>query len=277
MAHFKSIKGRPLVPLQPSLLMLDSYQEQLALWNPFSKKGNALCYQFRTGNEPFQFRQIPDGCVDFLFRLAPDQSAEFCGIGTSVRLHELKPDSLYFGFKPYSILGLRLRASCCNELSAARSVLLNDLLPSNAILHVLAESETFEKRVEAICSFARTQLADPGHCPGLADLIEMKLCEVKGKISIEDINKDTFYSQRYCREIFRNSLGVSQKTYAGIMRFQNTVRMYLNGQDCLMDITYENGYFDQAHFNHDFRRFCSNSPLNFFSSLQRLRQPSEKA
>ena len=82
---------------------------------------------------------------------------------------------------------------------------------------------------------------------------------------MDTLNEYTGYTGRYCREKFKEALGISIKSYANIMRFQNAVRGLFNAQndDCLSDVVFDNGYFDQSHLNREFRRYSGEPPLSY--------------
>ena len=102
---------RDIVPLQPELSKQLHYSERLLKWNPYSKKNLALCYQFQTGRDGTPIRLIPDACIDFLFKCDRENPvAVVSGVQTAPRELVLAPDSVYFGFKPYSPKGMRLLA-----------------------------------------------------------------------------------------------------------------------------------------------------------------------
>lgn len=256
---------RNVVPLQPELSHQAQYSERLLEWNPRAKKNLALCYQFRTGSGRTPIRILPDACPDFLFLCDPQRpSATVSGLITTPRELELRPDSLYFGFKPYSVKGMRpLQIAWCELVD--QQVSLEEQLSVEGILDVMAKAETFDARIAAIHAFAQAHLADQDYSPDFVEFSEIQLCNAKGNIRTEAVSERSGYTDRYCRTKFKEALGVSLKQYASIMRFQNAVRMMPT--HCLADVVYDNGYFDQPHFNHEFRRFSGDTPVRFRKAL----------
>lgn len=82
-----------------------------------------------------------------------------------------------------------------------------------------------------------------------------------GNVSVADIVGNIGYSHRHCDRIFKDAMGFSIKKYAGIIRLQNAMRIMISRDT---EQIYDSlGYYDQAHFIHDFKRFTSLTPNGF--------------
>lgn len=79
--------------------------------------------------------------------------------------------------------------------------------------------------------------------------------------SVSSIVDDVGMSQRQFIEIFRGEVGVTPKAFARLRRFQHVLGFveHLTEVDWT-DVALRYGYFDQAHFIHDFREFSGVSP-----------------
>ncbi len=254
-----------LTPLQPELLKQSSYRETFVNWNTACIKSGAIFYEFETGKDAQLIRLIPDACPDFSFQITDhDVNAIVFGIQQDAIEVSLAPHSRYFGFKPFSCNGSFLQQSSWQELFGKR-VSFNDLFKNHSeVLFLLQNAKSYEERIEVIQSFAKENMVNHNYYPGLAEHIEETICTLKGNIQIEDITEQTNYSSRYCREKFTEANGISIKKYAEIMRNQNVVRMLLGNPDSsLLDIAYENNYFDQAHMTHAFSKYAGASPVKF--------------
>lgn len=253
-----------LVPLQPGMRAYSQYREALIKWNPRSFKNLALCYEFHTGDAPQPLGLIPDACLNFLFQLdGRAASAMVSGIQTAPSSIALLPNTTYLGLKPYSTKGMRQFLCGWSELCNGQCN-LQDLLDCYPLLESLLQAEHFERRLALLQQFASENLADTAYSPDLVEHTEIRLCNFKGNLKVEDIAEFTGYSGRYCREKFKNATGVSIKRYSSIIRFQNVVRMLSReSSNTLSDIVFENGYFDQPHLNREFKLFSGNSPLSY--------------
>ena len=82
--------------------------------------------------------------------------------------------------------------------------------------------------------------------------------------SVADVTEQIGLSARRFIEIFRNEVGLPPKLYSRIQRFRKVLSSLHRIQDPdLADIAQSCGYFDQAHFNHDFRSFTGMSPSTY--------------
>jgi methylphosphotriester-DNA--protein-cysteine methyltransferase len=79
--------------------------------------------------------------------------------------------------------------------------------------------------------------------------------------SVSSIVERVGMSQRRFIELFSNEVGVTPKAYARVRRFQHVLRSVedATGVDWA-DVAVSCGYFDQAHFVHDFREFAGVTP-----------------
>lgn len=72
------------------------------------------------------------------------------------------------------------------------------------------------------------------------------------------------YSQKHFISLFKEKVGISPKQYLKIIRFQKTIHA-IEKQDTLRwnDIALNSGFYDQAHFIHDFKLFSGFTPREY--------------
>lgn len=84
--------------------------------------------------------------------------------------------------------------------------------------------------------------------------------------SLHRLSDEIGYSQKHFINLFRQQVGVSPKQYLKIMRFQKAIGAIEANEFIHWNrIALENGYFDQAHFIHDFKRFSGFTPNEYLS------------
>jgi AraC-like DNA-binding protein len=67
-------------------------------------------------------------------------------------------------------------------------------------------------------------------------------------------------------EVFRNEVGLAPKLFCRVRRFQRVLPLIQKGKEIdWAEIALSCGYFDQAHFNHDFRAFSGINPSTYLA------------
>lgn len=85
-----------------------------------------------------------------------------------------------------------------------------------------------------------------------------KVSEVTGRIGL---------SQRRFVQVFREEVGLTPKLFCRVRRFQDVVRLVGTEQNVeWADVALSCGYFDQAHFIHDFRAFSGLNPTAYLAN-----------
>jgi AraC-like DNA-binding protein len=84
--------------------------------------------------------------------------------------------------------------------------------------------------------------------------------------SVSEVTDKIGFSTRYFNQIFRNRVGLTPKLFCRIRRLQQVLDL-VSGKDRVdwADIAITCGYFDQAHFIHDFRMFANCTPTEYLA------------
>lgn len=87
-----------------------------------------------------------------------------------------------------------------------------------------------------------------------------------GQVNIAQLAPEMGVSRRQLTRRFHDLVGMSPKEFARVRRFLHAVRsLSARRYRTLTDAAHACGYFDQAHFNHDFREFAGMTPREFFT------------
>lgn len=92
-----------------------------------------------------------------------------------------------------------------------------------------------------------------------------------GNINTESISKITCLSQRQFERKFKETVGFSPKSYAKIVRFEHAKNCFEFNPKSLTDIAISSGYYDQAHFNHDFKTLSGYNPKEYYHNYLRIK------
>ena len=82
--------------------------------------------------------------------------------------------------------------------------------------------------------------------------------------SVGNVVERVGLSQRRFIEVFRNEVGVTPKAFSRLRRFQKVLGFIERSTEVdWTEVALAAGYFDQAHFNHDFREFAGVNPSTY--------------
>ncbi|MHC0440199.1 helix-turn-helix domain-containing protein [Flavobacterium sp. 3-210] len=74
-------------------------------------------------------------------------------------------------------------------------------------------------------------------------------------------------SERYIQKLYLANIGISPVAYTSVVRFNKSLQLVLNTPQSLTEIAYDCGYYDQAHFIKEFRKFTGITPSASRNSL----------
>jgi AraC-like DNA-binding protein len=128
----------------------------------------------------------------------------------------------------------------------------------------LAEASTNVQRIRVIEQFLVARLQYPK--PDLLILSALeRIRSAKGILRIKDLAETLCISQDAFEKRFRRIVGVSPKQFSYIIRMRNILSSGLT-QQSLTETAFNAGYFDQPHFNKDFKLFTGQTPTDFLKT-----------
>lgn len=89
-----------------------------------------------------------------------------------------------------------------------------------------------------------------------------KINAENGNVRIKELAKEFFISLDAFEKRFRKTTGAQPKQFSHIVKM-NTIDQH-KLVPSFLDMTFENGYYDQPHFNKDFKIFTGQTPTDFF-------------
>lgn len=91
------------------------------------------------------------------------------------------------------------------------------------------------------------------------------------RVNLSELSEKTGYSQKHFINLFKRSVGLTPKGYLKIMRFQKAVaEIDKSGDADWTGISLDCGFYDQAHFITDFKRFSGFTPERYLRVKSRL-------
>jgi AraC-like DNA-binding protein len=81
-----------------------------------------------------------------------------------------------------------------------------------------------------------------------------------GKLDLPVIARQSGFSERYIQQLCLRHIGISPAALVAVVRFNRSLRLVLDTPASLTAIAYDGGYYDQAHFIKEFRKFTGITP-----------------
>jgi AraC-like DNA-binding protein len=169
------------------------------------------------------------------------------------------------------ILGLPARRS------RWRVVSLDEVIAARAeeLAKRLEESPSITGRFLIFEDFLRDRLrrsrlaANPAVCRAVRRLLDSA-----GQVTVRSVSHELGCSPRYLELRMQEQAGLSPKRLARLVRFARAIEAIRTGRAIdWLRLAAACGYYDQAHFNRDFRQFTGVTPTEFLRS----RDPSTQA
>ena len=218
---------------------------------------------------PFWYRIVPDGCVDLFINCEVWEGAYMVATMRSPFVVPLTHQVQYFGvrFMPGQISTFFPVPIC--EL-VDRLVALQDLFGTqmSQVEEKLFLAGSTAQRVAFIQSLLLKQVEereksiDPRVLAAIAQIYRSK-----GQTLIEkQLAEDELISPRHLRRLFQYYLAISPKLFSRVIRFQNLLRsMLTTPKQDWTTLALNYGYYDQAHFIHEFRALYGEVPTGVLS------------
>jgi AraC-like DNA-binding protein len=147
------------------------------------------------------------------------------------------------------------------------SVALENLIGKQKLIEVedrLAEAKTNAERIAVVEGLLLARLQN--HTTDLLVLSAIQKIDLStGDYKIKTLADDLFISQDAFEKRFRKATGASPKQFASIIRMRVLIAAGKSAQN-FTELAYSAGYFDQPHFNKEFKLFTGQTPTDFFRS-----------
>jgi AraC-like DNA-binding protein len=94
-----------------------------------------------------------------------------------------------------------------------------------------------------------------------------RLRETHGALPIGALAQELGWSRRHLAVQVREQVGLPPKLLARILRFDRVIALLRRADpERWAEVAYDCGYYDQSHFNRDFRQFAGATPTDFLAS-----------
>lgn len=119
----------------------------------------------------------------------------------------------------------------------------------NYLLQQLKKNETRLKKVSTILNLSQ------------------ELYSNHQSLDLSSLSEHSGLSERYIQKLYLSNIGISPGALTSVTRFNKSLQLVLNTTESLTTIAYDCGYYDQAHFIKEFRKFTGITPSACRQSL----------
>ncbi len=129
----------------------------------------------------------------------------------------------------------------------------------------ILQAKNTAKRIKLIEAFLQSRLKNKKNIDKIIKSTIETILATKGQFSVNEHSSQIKVNRRLLTRKFSTAIGLSPKQLAKTIRLQATLKKLLTQEvSSLTDLAYENNYFDQAHFNKDFKEFTGITPKEFY-------------
>ncbi|PSL33613.1 helix-turn-helix transcriptional regulator [Chitinophaga ginsengisoli] len=135
----------------------------------------------------------------------------------------------------------------------------------NAVAARLLEEQQLSQQIRLIDTFLLRQL-EKSMCPEAVVMQAVEeITKHDGTLPIEALLRTLSVNERTLERKFKLHTGLTPKQFSGITRLNASAKRVkkMRAVNTLTDIAYESGYFDQAHFIRDFRKYTGFTPHQY--------------
>jgi AraC-like DNA-binding protein len=164
----------------------------------------------------------------------------------------------------FTEIGITHFANCLANELFNQSISLENIFDKAKISEIeekIAASSSDSDRIKIVEQFLLSEHKERESDKLIIEGVKL-IYQSNGAIRIKELIGKLFISQSPFEKRFRKVVGTSPKKFASIVRF-NSVLNNLDTNKPLIEICYENNFFDQAHFIHDFKKYTGENPENF--------------
>ena len=131
----------------------------------------------------------------------------------------------------------------------------------------IIEAKDVNERIAIVEQFLMERLNEKTTVEHIVQSTIDALLATRGKASTKTILKEDLSKRRQLERKFARQIGVSPKQLGKVIRLQAALKMLLDKEaESLTHIAYECEYYDQAHFNKDFKEFTGTNPKEFLGN-----------
>ncbi|MDD4357635.1 MAG: helix-turn-helix domain-containing protein [Smithellaceae bacterium] len=145
-------------------------------------------------------------------------------------------------------------------------------IDSSTLIEHLIKTGDVKERVGHIQDFIeQLPLKKPSICDEKFSSIIRDILNEKGQFNVQHIIEKHAVSYTYMERLFHHYIGISPKKYSSLLRIKHIIELSKEKPSIrYIDLALEQGYYDQAHFNKEFKQFTGINPHTFYRTKKLL-------
>lgn len=153
------------------------------------------------------------------------------------------------------------------EFAGKRLLLADiDIELYRALHQAFLSSKTVMELVDACDKIMYRRMEDSIVSDGLQSAAAL-ISNSHGQIKMKEAASRSCYSERQLERLFLAQVGMSMKNFARLIRFQYVLKHMKTFHGSFAELSQQAGYFDEAHFDKDFKAICGISPQNYLKTM----------
>ncbi len=204
---------------------------------------------------------LPDACLDIIIDFS-NRQINVAGFSRHTETTLLKGQ--------VDVMGVRLRPGAFYALFHRPAVEIMDriwdisTIDPNHSLTKLFETTTTTGRCKLLKEYLLSKLRTATTSPFLTYTDQLYQAPTEQRVA--DIARNLGYTNRQLRRIFYKHYGVSPKVFLNILRLHLCLTLLFEGKHQLTEIAQLSGYYDQAHFIKEIKKYTGVSPLQLLKN-----------
>ncbi len=196
---------------------------------------------------------LPDGCVDIV--CSPDTAPQVVGAMTQAR--KFPAGRLQ--------IGVRFRPGVASGFVRTPGIHITDrLIPLDQVWgpqgRELSDRMAEARSATQCIALLEAELVEASE-PGVVQKVSAYIVAHSGQVRVDDLAFDAGMSARQLRRLFLEEVGLTPKHFCRVIRFRHSLgQLRESRRGDWTDVALRSGYYDQAHFIHEFREFSGCTP-----------------
>lgn len=227
-------------------------------------------YTFEANQSDSTTFAIPDGTVDILFDCdQANPGAKICGSTLQANSAQLKHKHRYFGVRFVAGVVPGFLNLVADDLVNQELDLFDLQLENEELLYQVANTPGFLSQIDLFRNILNTK---PHRGPTiLTKKLIYEIYGTKGTIRVSELADLTGCSSRTLQRQFQSDMGMSPKAFSRIVRGQTAVHNISHcNQLALSELASDLGFSDQSHFQREFKKLISTTPLNYQRQIKEI-------